>query len=103
MKKIKIGWIRLNVYEKILPLICFRCNFFGHTEKTCPNGQICGKCGGDHKIKLCQSKTFCCPNCNRKNTKFNTQNPVNHLPWSNFCPVYKRRVNLVKNRINYEK
>lgn len=102
--KIKIGWVRAAVFQAVNPVMCFRCNLFNHIEKNCPNTvDICPKCGGPHKIKDCTSTTTCCPNCHRKNVKFNTNKATNHLPWSFSCPIFKRKTDVVKKRINYEK
>lgn len=102
--RLKIGWSRAKIYERINLVVCYKCNLTGHIEKNCESSvEICQKCSGPHKIKECQSDKIVCPNCNRNNLEFKTNKPTNHLPWSFHCPVFKKKHEMIRRRIVYEK
>lgn len=103
-QRIKIGWCNAKVYEFVNAIICYKCNKIGHIEKDCTSpANVCPKCSGAHKIKECKSEQTVCPNCNENNTKYSLSRPTDHLPWSYKCPVYSRKINNIRAKIQYEK
>lgn len=84
MQRIKIGWTRCRVVERLAPAKCYRCQNYGHYASSCKSetdmSGKCLKCGEDgHKIKLCTNEAF----CSACKIKGHTSNEM-------VCPVYKK-------------
>ena len=45
---------------------CHKCQRHGHLRFDCKYQQRCAKCSGDHDVKDCNSRSFCCPNCSHE-------------------------------------
>ena len=86
-KEIKIGYlnVRVDIYIPN-PVLCFKCQRFGHTITFCKNTQICAKCGESHTEEQC-SKPLKCINCRGPHTAFNKDCPkwvlekINMVRW----------------------
>ena len=76
---IKAGYLNIPVEPFIPnPLRCFKCQRFGHGQKTCRGKLICARCGlPDHDSKTC-TKDIICANCKG-----------NHCTYSRECPWWK--------------
>ena len=61
--RIKIGWIRCRISEKLTPMCCYKCQAFGHYSSSCKepsSAKKCLKCGKeDHIAKTCQNQPHC--------------------------------------------
>ena len=73
---------RIRVYEsKRKPVLCPKCQEFGHPEKYCPiphDTYICGRCDDQHKTSSCNKEPPICHNCSK-----------NHLTNNRKCIYYK--------------
>ena len=72
------------------PMQCHGCKRFGHPVKWCRSKAACGFCSSEnHTDKECPEKThpsnYCCRNCRG-----------NHTVFSNQCPHFIEKMNLIK-------
>ena len=77
-------------------ILCFNCQCFGHSAKTCRSKQKCLICGGNHSHKGCPGKE------SRKPTCANCKGP--HVASYKGCPEYKKqafRQHVVNNQKTY--
>ena len=70
------------VYDSYSPYQCYKCQAYGHSSENCSENQICGKCGGGHKLKECTVAKKSCANCIRKNLT-----DIEHATYETICPV----------------
>ncbi|XP_068909680.1 axoneme-associated protein mst101(2)-like [Tenebrio molitor] len=89
-RRIKIGWSRCRIVEKITPPRCYRCQQFGHASYACKSkektAQKCLNCGGEeHEAKDCKEEEACYI-CNKKG----------HRADSMRCERYREVVNKVR-------
>lgn len=70
------------------PLRCFNCQAFGHVQKYCRTGALCGVCSGKHPSSKCidtlrtgNVRAARCPNCGGR-----------HHAWFKGCPERLRRL-----------
>lgn len=101
LKTLRLPWTTCNVLEHVYVKRCYKCLGFSHIAKDCKGDQKCSKCGGAHKYSDCKSKKLCCANCHSSNEKHKTSNKTNHHAWSKDCAVYKRRIETLMNKIEY--
>ncbi len=71
------------------PLRCYKCQKFGHNQKTCNNDPRCSFCSQNHATKDCRDKETerKCVNCKGK-----------HSANSNACPIWKQKAQETRNR-----
>lgn len=64
LDKIKIGWVRCRIREKIVATRCYRCWAFGHLARNCKGpdrSKNCHRCGeGGHIARTCTKTPNCC-------------------------------------------
>lgn len=100
--KLNLPWCECLVLEHVHVSRCFKCCGFFHKSTECKHSQICSHCGGSHKHSECKNKSkVCCVNCKNANGKFNANFNTKHNAWSKECPIYKRRLNSLVNKIEY--
>lgn len=83
LQRIKVGWTRCRIVERLVPVKCYRCQNYGHYASSCNSEEDmsskCLKCGHDgHKIKECENEPFCSA-CKKKG----------HTSSEMICPKYK--------------
>lgn len=100
-----VGWERCPVSESIDVLRCYRCSEFGHIASICTKPLCCPKCTECHEVSECTSEYEKCINCTivNKDRKLpaDQQLEVNHCSWSTECPMYLKRLNKSRQRIDY--
>lgn len=99
--KLRIGWDICRVYEEFDVIRCFNCSQLGHKSKDCTSDAVCPKCSGPHKIETCNSLIVKCPNCNKASADLRIHLDSAHEAWDFNCPVYLRKVAMVRKRIDY--
>lgn len=94
--KIRIGWVRCRIREKISPRRCFKCLDFGHLTSNCrsqlDHSGKCLRCGGTgHKIKTCKESPVCmlCSSA-ASSTK------SDHVTGCANCPYYQKALQSLK-------
>jgi len=78
------------------PMQCHGCKRFGHPVKWCRSKAACGFCSSEnHTDKECLERThpskFCCRNCRG-----------NHTAFSNLCPHFIEKMNLIKQSSHHD-
>ena len=102
LKTVFIQWSECALYEHVNTLRCFKCGGFNHMAEKCKeNHPKCLNCGNDdHSEKECEQEPICI-NCVKVNKKLNLQLNIEHSRFDCNCEVYKRQVEINKNKINY--
>lgn len=101
-RRVTIGWDTCIVYESIDVTRCYKCCGYHHLAKSCKASIVCSKCGLDHDFKACKSDTFKCINCVNASKALKTTIDATHSAFSQDCPVFNRKVEMEKRRIDYE-
>lgn len=82
------GVVRVSVRQYYnTPLQCYKCGYFGHSNKNCSKRETCLNCGENHGIdpaNPCRAPSKCV-NCHG-----------NHPSRFKKCPVYEREVNVIR-------
>lgn len=100
---LSLPWRECPLSEHLYVKRCFKCCGFFHKSSECQQNQICSHCSGSHKHTECKNKKkMCCTNCKQANEKFKLKLDYNHHAWDKQCPIYLRRLNSVKNKIEYK-
>lgn len=102
-QKINVGWDRCYVSEVLSIMRCYKCSGYQHKARDCKNPVACPKCARNHLLDQCTNNTKECINCKMASRKLNIKIDCNHEAWDRSCPVYSRKVNTERNKINYEK
>lgn len=108
--KVFIGHQSHTFRDYLIPVKCFKCNKFGHTNSNCktPDAQIrCNKCDQfGHETRKCESKgvhtpTPHCPSCHDWHNRMhlNDKSKFAHWPDLSICPtrtalIEKERIKL---------
>lgn len=100
--RVAINWDSCKVYEVINVKRCFKCWGFYHKAVDCKNKTACAKCGEEHKSTDCNSTIPKCINCKIAVEKLHLKIDTNHEAWNLDCPVYQKRIQQQKSKINYE-
>lgn len=98
---LNLPWRECKLFEHLHVNRCYKCCGFFHKSTECKLSQKCSRCAGPHKHSECRSKRNCCVNCKNANDKFKLNLDTNHHAWNNQCPIYKRRLTSVRNKIEY--
>lgn len=85
VSSIKLLSCVLHFYISSNKLQCYNCSGFGHFSDKCTSPHVCAKCASPHhKTADCDSTTFKCINCVRRNLP-NSAHPA----YSHKCPCFK--------------
>lgn len=98
---LNIGWYKCQIFDKVNVKRCFKCWGFNHNAGNCTNQIRCPKCGGEHYIADCKNEKIECTNCTKTNSRLNLNLDVGHDSRDYKCPVYLRRLEKEKEKINY--
>ncbi|XP_058465695.1 uncharacterized protein LOC131439098 [Malaya genurostris] len=105
LQRINIGWERCKVFEVVDVMRCYKCSEYGHKAATCVKQLCCPKCAEAHEANECVSDIAKCINCHNQNENLNALNTekldISHHSWSSQCPLYKKRLEKAKLRIDY--
>jgi len=84
--EVSIGYLLFKIRPYIpIPLLCFKCNRFGHVAYHCKRNERCSKCGEQHSWTVCPSTALNCPNGHGK-----------HAANDKSCPRYKQVEHVLK-------
>lgn len=101
--KINIGFLKCPVYENVYLGRCFKCLGFNHKKEECKQSEtICSICSENHSYENCNSKVNKCINCVKSNDRYHTKFDVNHGALSFECAIYKKKLEVLKERTNYK-
>lgn len=96
-----IDWSRCRVFDYVTVYRCYKCGGFGHGSDQCDT-EKCLKCASlDHATKDCESEVKKCCNCLEANAKTKSDFNVDHSTFDNNCPVFLKKIELQKQKINY--
>lgn len=98
---VNIGWNRCPVYEELNLMRCYKCLSFHHKANECKNPVACSNCGECHKYTDCTSVAVARINCINTNKKFKLNLDIEHNALDKKCPVFIRKVEILKNKIKY--
>lgn len=105
MRRVMIDWDKCQVTEAINVNRCFNCSEYGHIASSCSKPQCCPKCAEPHEAHECTSDFCKCVNCDLKNRQMKAapeeQLDVCHSAWSVDCPIYQKRLQRSRQRIDY--
>lgn len=88
-----------HINEAVTVTICFNCHRFGHVMKFCTFGQTCQHCGGSHDGLQCEAEERDCVNCRAYRLPAELRR---HSARDKDCPMYIRRENANRRRIQYD-
>ncbi|XP_031350545.1 uncharacterized protein LOC116176206 [Photinus pyralis] len=102
-QKLNIGWDRCRIYDAVTTRRCYKCNGFGHKATDCSKTTTCPKCAGAHDLASCKASDaeIKCSNCANAVEKLKMKLDVQHPAWSVDCPVYKKRLDQERSRIDF--
>lgn len=98
---VAIGMNKCNVTECLNVLRCYKCCSYNHKANVCLHKIACLRCGGEHLMKDCRSKSSKCINCKVISEKLKLNLNINHPAWSRECSVLIRKRERAKRFINY--
>lgn len=101
--RVFIDFDSCRVMEDLNVTRCFNCCQYYHKSKECKNKMACQKCGGEHDTKNCSSAELKCVNCQVAVDTFKVKLDVNHASYDRSCPMFKRKVNVARRRVSYNK
>lgn len=105
LQRVNLGWERCRVIEATDVMRCFNCSEYGHKAVSCSKPACCPKCSGDHKIEECEEQREKCINCHIENSKrqarYEELLDTTHSSWSSECPIFVKRLNRARQRIDF--
>lgn len=101
--KVNIEWDRCKVFDAVTVTRCFKCNSYNHRAKECKKELTCPKCAGSHHVNDCNAEKdeIKCVNCKEAVSKLKLKIDIHHEAWNTECPVYKRKLEIERNKINF--
>lgn len=101
--RVFIDFDSCRVMEDLHVMRCYKCCQYYHKGNECKNKMACQKCGEEHETEKCTNTTLQCVNCKVAVETFSLQLDVNHAAYDRSCPMFKRKVNVARRRISYNK
>lgn len=101
--KVRIHFENCKVVEDINVYRCFKCCGFNHKAKDCSSMVICKYCAENHDSRICTSEYPVCINCKKAAENSQVQLDVYHTAYDHSCVIYKRKMEMAKQRIDYKK
>lgn len=102
MGTIFLDWRQCQITEHLHIQRCFKCCGFSHISTECKaESQRCSKCAGTHRFENCRKKTVKCINCTQIIDKYGADIDANHHAWSKDCKVLQRKIEALRNKIEY--
>lgn len=100
---INIGWDICKVFDAVNVTRCFKCCGYNHKAKDCTREERCPKCAGLHGLRDCKASEDAheCINCKHAVQNLNLRINTKHAVWDPDCPVYKRNIEIARNRVNF--
>lgn len=101
-EKVCVNWDRCSIFEYISVRRCFNCFGFNHNASECKSKTACKYCAQEHKSEDCRNNERKCVNCvwHVNNLKMNID--TNHDAFYQECPVFKRKIEQEKRKIDFE-
>lgn len=97
-----LDWRQCRISEHLHVQRCFKCCGFSHISTECKSEtQKCSRCAGKHRFENCRNKTLKCTNCTLIIEKYGADIDSNHHAWSKECKVLQRKIETMRNRIEY--
>ncbi|KAK5646482.1 hypothetical protein RI129_004946 [Pyrocoelia pectoralis] len=102
-ERVNIGWDSCRVYDAVEITRCFTCSGFNHKSSECKCNKACPKCAGPHLVSECSAgeDNLKCVNCIETMDKLKIKLDVRHPAWSHDCPVFKRKLDHERSKINF--
>lgn len=97
--KLFIKWDSCKCYEHIDVVRCFKCLGFNHYQKECTNKRACKYCAEEHLSAECKSIETKCVNCLWHVKNLNIKLDVNHDAFYKNCPVFERKYQQEKRKV----
>ena len=101
--KISLTWSNYKIYDRYLPLICFYCQGYGHTEENCfkkknKENPVCRLCSGGHRSSACEVEEgdFKCVHCTRRRGEDDDECDTNHVVGSGRCMVHNKEIDRIR-------
>lgn len=100
--KLICEWDRCRVVDGIDVIRCYKCCAFNHIAANCKAREItCPRCAGAHPVQECDSSVHKCANCIRMSKNGRQGVRVDHVAWSDRCPVYRRLKEKKKEKVDF--
>ncbi|KAK9701105.1 hypothetical protein QE152_g30832 [Popillia japonica] len=76
---------------------------YNHKARDCKKVARCPKCAGSHDLKDCKAteKELKCVNCEETVSRLHLRIDTNRAAWDNDCPVFKRKMEIERNKVNF--
>lgn len=100
---VRIHFENCRVLEDINIYRCYKCCGYNHKARDCSSLYICKYCAGNHDSRTCTSEYVVCINCKKAAEISNMNLDVNHTAFDNSCVIYKRKLEVARQRIDYRK
>lgn len=101
--KVKVHFENCRVVEDINIYRCFKCCGFNHKAKDCSSVFICKYCAENHDSRTCNSEYAVCINCKKAAENSRMQLDVYHTAYDHSCVIYRRKLEMARQRIDYKK
>lgn len=96
-----VGWTLHKCADNYKVMQCVNCHNYNHKTKDCTLTKLCRNCPENHDARECNNEIPTCVNCNFIKEKYNQDISVDHSATDKKCPQYIKRLEQIKERINY--
>lgn len=98
--RVRIHFENCRVLEDINIYRCYKCCGYNHKARDCSSLYICKYCAENHDSRTCTSDYAVCINCKKAAEISNMNLNVYHTAIDNNCVIYKRKMELARQRID---